>query len=123
MNGIRAAKRSFESTDLPQRLGKHHRDAAKTFYGWHDAWMSSAFQNWNIEKFLPGIHCPLMVIQGEDDAYGTMEQLHAIERQVGGPCELVKLSDCGHTPHKEQPEKTFAEVTRFIHALLEREVA
>ena len=85
--------------------------------------MSSAFQNWNIEKFLPGIRCPLMVIQGEEDAYGTMEQLHAIARQAGGPCELVKLADCGHTPHKEQPEMTFAAVTRFINSLVQREVA
>lgn len=123
MNGIRAARQAFESTDLPQRLAKHHRDAAKTFYGWHDAWMSSAFQHWNIESFLPAIRCPVLAIQGEDDAYGTMAQLDAIARQVAGPCELLKLPDCGHTPHKEQPEKTFAAVTRFVHSLLERQAA
>lgn len=118
MNGIRAARHAFETTDLPQKLGRHHRDPEKTFFGWHDAWMSPGFQQWNIENVLPGIRCPLMAIQGEDDAYGTMAQLDTIAAQVGGPCELIKLADCGHTPHKEQPEKTFAAVTRFVRHLL-----
>ena len=118
MNGIRAALHTFESTDLPQKLGRHHRDAKKMFYGWHDAWMSPEFQRWNIENVLAGIRCPLMAIQGEDDAYGTMAQLDAIARQVSGPCELVKLADCGHTPHKEQRDRTFAAMTRFVKSLL-----
>lgn len=120
MAAIEVARRTFETTDLPQKLGRHHRDPVKTFYGWHDAWMSPEFQQWNIEYVLPGIRCPLMAIQGEQDAYGTMAQLDAIARQVGGPCELVKLADCGHAPHKEQPELTFAAVTRFVGSLLEQ---
>ena len=118
--GIRAAGEAFRNTDLPHKLGKHHRDAAKMFYGWYDVWMSDEFPSWNIEASLPGIKCPVMAIQGEDDAYGTMAQLDAIARQVIGPCELVKLADCGHTPHKEQPEKTLAAVTRFIRSILEK---
>ena len=122
-HGIVAAKEAFETTDLPQKLGKHHRDPAKMFYGWNDVWLSDAFRDWNIEASLPGIRCPVMAIQGEDDAYGTMAQLDAIARQVRGPCELVKLPQCGHTPHKEQPEKTLAAVTRFIQTLLLKEHA
>ena len=121
--GIVAAKEAFESTDLPQKLGKHHRDAGKTFYGWNEVWLSEAFRKWNIEPSLAGIRCPVMAIQGEDDAYGTFVQLDAIARQVSGPCELVKLPSCGHTPHKEQPEKTLAAVTRFIHSILEQDHA
>ncbi len=121
MDGIRAARHAFETTDLPQKLGRHHRNPEKTFFGWHDAWMSPGFQQWNIENVLPGIRCPLMAIQGEDDAYGTMAQLDIIAAQVGGPCELIKLADCGHTPHKEQPEKTFSAVTRFVTDLLARD--
>jgi pimeloyl-ACP methyl ester carboxylesterase len=118
-HGIRAAGDAFKTTDLPQKLAKHHRDPAKMFYGWYDVWMSGDFPKWNIESYLPGIQCPVMAIQGEDDVYGTMAQLDAIARQVSGPCELVKLPECGHTPHKEQPEKTLAAVTRFIHSILE----
>ena len=123
MNGIRTAKQTFDTTDLPQRLGRHHRDVSKTFHGWYDAWMSQPFQDWNIEDVLPGIRCPLMAIQGEQDAYGTMAQLDAIARQVSGPYELVKLTDCGHTPHQEQRDQTLAAMTRFVRSLLAREAA
>ena len=122
-HGIRAAGEAFRTTDLPQKLAKHHRDAAKTFYGWYDVWMSGEFPKWNIEASLSGIRCPVMAIQGEDDAYGTMAQLERIARQVSGPCELVELADCAHTPHKEQPEKTLAAVTRFINQILGKETA
>ncbi len=62
--GITAAKHAFETTDLPQRLARHHRDAGKTFYGWNDVWLAPAFRGWNIESFLPAISCPLLAIQG-----------------------------------------------------------
>lgn len=119
MDGIAAARKAFETTDLPQKLGRHHRDVAKTFHGWHDVWTSPAFREWNIEKYLSGIRCPVLAIQGEDDAYGTMKQLDAIAQQVSGPCELLKLENCGHTPHREQAEKTLAAVTRFINELVD----
>ena len=114
LEGIRAATRAFESTDLLQRLGRYHRDAKRMFRGWSDVWLSPEFREWNIEASLPGICCPVLAIQGADDEYGTMAQLEAIARQVHGPCELLKLAGCGHTPHREQPDVTLAVVQRFI---------
>ena len=37
-----------------------------------------------------------------------MAQLDEIERRVSGPCELLKLEDCGHAPFRDQPEKVVA---------------
>ncbi len=117
--GIREAKQAFESSDLPQKLCKYHRDAAKTFYGWNDVWLSEAFRAWNIEDSLPGIRCPVLAIQGEDDQYGTMAQVEAIARQVNGPCQVVKLAGCGHSPHREQPQATLDAVARFVNRIVE----
>ncbi|MSP97790.1 MAG: alpha/beta hydrolase, partial [Betaproteobacteria bacterium] len=39
--------------------------------------------------------------------------------QAGGPCELLKLPDCGHSPHKDQPEKVLKAVAEFIGKLIE----
>ena len=114
---IVAARRAFETTDLPERLGKHHRDPRRTFYLWNDAWLDPAFRDWNIEEYLPGIRCPLLAIQGEGDEYGSMAQLDAIARQVKGPCELLKLPACGHSPHREQPEAVLASIARFVGGL------
>ena len=112
--GIAAAKRAFETTDLPQKLARYHRDAAKTFYGWNDVWLAPEFRSWNIERFLPGVRCPVLAIQGCGDEYGSMAQLDAIARQAGGPVELLKLEECGHSPHKDQPERVARAVVDFV---------
>lgn len=115
VESIRKAAEAFATTDLAQRLGKYHRDPAKTFHLWADAWLDPEFLHWNIEQYLPGIGSPVMAIQGEDDAYGTMEQLERIRRGVRGPCELVKLAACGHAPFRDQPQATLDALTRFVH--------
>jgi pimeloyl-ACP methyl ester carboxylesterase len=118
LEAIRAAKETFETTDLPAKLGRYHRDARKTFYGWADVWTEDNFKSWDIRQdYLPAIRCPVLAIQGYDDGYGTMAQLDEIARRVSGPCELLKLENCGHTPFRDQPEKTLAAVTRFIDRL------
>jgi pimeloyl-ACP methyl ester carboxylesterase len=115
---IAAAAKAFETTDLAARLGRYHRDARKTFYGWADVWTEESFKSWDIRRdYLPGIRCPVLAIQGETDEGGTMAQVDEIARNVGGPCELLKLPDCGHTPFRDQPEATLAAVSRFIERL------
>lgn len=111
------ARRQFETTDLAQRLGRYHRDPRKSFYLWADVWLDPEFPGWNIEEYLPGVDCPLLVIQGYDDQYGTMAQLDAIARQVRGPCELVKLEGCGHSPFRDQPTASQEAIVRFVDGL------
>ena len=56
----------------------------------------------------------MLAIQGRDDQYGTMAQLRAIALKVKGPCELVELERCGHSPFRDQPEATLEAVSRFV---------
>jgi pimeloyl-ACP methyl ester carboxylesterase len=118
LNAIREAIHAFETTDLPARLARYHRDARRTFFGWADVWSEENFKAWDIRRdYLPAIRCPVLALQGCDDQYGTMAQLDDIARCVSGACELLKLEDCGHSPFRDQPEKTLAAVTRFIDKL------
>lgn len=117
VKSIAEAKIAFETTDLPERLGRHHADAAKTFRGWNDIWLHPDFRSWNIEQYLPRVFCPLLVIQGFDDEYGTMAQLEAIAKQAGGPVELLRLADCRHSPHRDQPEAVLEAIARFVERL------
>jgi pimeloyl-ACP methyl ester carboxylesterase len=116
VESIRKASAAFDSTDLAQRLGRYHRDPHRTFHLWADVWLDPEFLKWNIEQYLPAILCPLLAIQGEDDEYGTLAQLEAIERAVRGPCELVKLAACGHAPFRDQPQAALDALTKFIAA-------
>ena len=114
LKSIEKITSTFETSGLREGLGKYHRDPAKTFYLWSDAWLDPRFRDWNIEEYLPKIRCPVLAIQGDRDEYGTMAQLDAIARQVGGPCALLELEDCGHSPHRDQPEKAVQAVAGFI---------
>ena len=111
---IAEAKTSFETTDLPGKLARHHRDAAPTFWGWNDIWLHPDFRRWNIEEFLPHITCPILAIQGLDDQYGTMAQVQAIARQSGGPVEILSLAECRHSPQRDQPEATVTAIAKFV---------
>jgi len=118
LSSIARASETFERTDLKEKLGRYHRDARKTFYGWADVWLDPEFKGWDIRgDFLPKVRCPVLAIQGYDDEYGTMEQLEEIKRRVAGPCEMVKLERCGHAPFRDQSEVVTAKVAAFVKAL------
>ena len=114
---IAEAKAKFENTNLPEKLARHHREAAQTFWGWNDIWLHPQFRSWNIEEYLPRISCPVLVIQGLDDQYGTMAQVEAIRRQSGGPVEVLVLEDCQHSPQRDQPENVIEAVGKFVAAV------
>ncbi len=115
--GIRDAVEAARTTDLLEKMGRHHNDAPALFSAWADTWLTPPFADWNIEALLPAILCPTLVIQGEADEYGTPEQVHAITRQASGPAEGLLLPDCRHTPHRDQPEAVLDATVRFIRSL------
>ena len=118
IKSIEASKTTYETTDLPAKLARHHADPDSAFWGWNDIWLNPEFRDWNIENLLPLIECPVLAIQGEDDEYGTMAQIDAIGRDVAG-ARLLKLARCGHSPHKDQPQAVIAATGAFIASLSE----
>jgi len=116
---IAAAKAAYETSDLKERLAKRHADVESAFRGWNDIWLHPDFRHWNIEEYLPGIACPILAIQGEQDEYGTMEQIDRIAR-VAARVATLKLGDCGHSAHRDQPQAVIAAVAGFVAALSAR---
>jgi len=81
-------------------------------------WLDPEFVRWDIRHdFLPRIASPVLAIQGYDDEYGTMAQLDDIARRVKGPCELLKLENCGHSPFRDRPDETLPALENFIKKL------
>ena len=111
---IAQAKRRFETSNLPEKLARHHRDAARTFWGWNNIWLHPEFRSWSIEKYLPRISCPILVIQGLDDEYGTQAQVQAIVNQAGGPVETLLLAECRHSPQRDQTDAVLAAIAKFV---------
>jgi pimeloyl-ACP methyl ester carboxylesterase len=109
IGSIREARRSFEMADSPlkRKLARYHTNVDSAFYGWCDVWLSNTFQNFDIRTLLPNITCPVLAVQGEQDAYGTMAQIDEIAQRAP-QTQLLKLANCGHSPHVDQPEAVLA---------------
>jgi len=112
--GSEQARVIFESTDMCERMGRHHNDPAATFWGWNDVWLSDEFRTWNIEDRLPRITAPVLAIQGLDDQYGTIAQLDAIAAGVSGRFERRVLDGVGHSPHTEARTEVVEAITEFV---------
>jgi pimeloyl-ACP methyl ester carboxylesterase len=116
LQSIQAAKVAYETTDLRTRLARHHADVDKTFRGWNDIWLHEDFRTWNIEECLADIRCPILAIQGNEDEYGTFEQIDRIAARAAD-VGICKLSDCRHSPHRDQAEAVIGAAVHFIRQL------
>jgi len=113
IRSIDLARAAYTDTNLRERLSRHHTDVDSAFWGWNRIWLDPEFRAWNIESMLASIRCPVLAIQGEDDEYGTMEQIASIGRAVRG-AKLLALPACRHSPHRDQPEAVLAATRQFI---------
>jgi pimeloyl-ACP methyl ester carboxylesterase len=118
LSGIRQAVLAYQTTNLKERLQKYHGDKTDAvFRAWTETWLAPDFKWWNIESFLPRIVCPVLVIQGEQDEYGSIAQVDGIVRQVRGSAHPFIIPSAGHTPHKEATDIVLECSASFIKNL------
>lgn len=120
IESIERVAADYGTTRLRERLARHHGDNTDSmFRTWSEVWLRPEFREWNIEEYLPAIECPVLVVQGEDDQYGTVKQVDAVVNQVKGPAESLVLRHCGHSPHSERPEEVLEAAARFVRKTLD----
>ena len=118
VDAISQASRAYRETNLRGRLARYHGERVDgAFWGWNQVWRDPSFADWNIETALQDIKVPLLLAQGLDDAYGTMAQLDRIERAVSAPTTRLELSNCGHSPYRDQSDKMLDALTDFVAGL------
>ncbi len=110
---IAQARMAYLQGDLRRSLAKYHDDPDSAFWGWNGIWLDPAFRSWNIDDEIAAIGCPVLAIQGLDDVYGTLEQIHGIARRVP-QTQLLELPACGHSPHRDQPQAVIDAVAAFM---------
>jgi pimeloyl-ACP methyl ester carboxylesterase len=113
LSAIRATRDRFETTDLPARLARHHADPEIAFRNWCDVWLDPAFRSWSLELDAERVTCPVLLIQGADDPYGTLDQLDRIERRVRGSVRRLVVAG-GHSPHRDATGTVVREIARFV---------
>jgi pimeloyl-ACP methyl ester carboxylesterase len=113
LRSIEKAREAYQGGDLRRRLSRWHQNVDAAFWGWNGPWLDPEFRKWNLEEYLPRIRAPILVVQGEQDEYGTRRQVEAIERGAR-QVEVLLLDQCGHSPHRDQPEATLRAMTDFL---------
>jgi pimeloyl-ACP methyl ester carboxylesterase len=122
LTAIAQAKHLYQSDpgatgSLRQRLARHHKDVDNAFWQWNDVWLSDAFRTFDIRAEIRSIAAPLMLVQGMDDEYGSMEQLRTVETASAEVIRLA-LNQCGHSPHRDQPDRLTEAVQCFLAHLV-----
>lgn len=115
---IRRARRSFDSGALRERLKAYHADVDTAFRSWNEPWLHPDFENWDITEALGYIRVPILIVQGENDQYGTLKQIEVARQECFCPVEAVVLPGIRHIPYREAPELTLDAVGEFINRLL-----
>jgi pimeloyl-ACP methyl ester carboxylesterase len=118
IQSIAAAKAAYESGDLRARLARYHADVDGAFHGWNRAWLDPGFRSWRIDEALAHVRVPMLILQGQDDQYGSAAQLALAQADAYCPVETVLLDDCRHAPHLDRPETTLDAVAAFVHRVL-----
>lgn len=114
-SSIAAIADEYRGGQLKRRLERYHgSNVDRAFWGWNRVWLDPAFRSWNIEEYLAEIRVPVLVIQGEDDRYGTLRQVQTVKNTCAGPVRTLMLEDCGHSPHLDQPERTLEATMKFL---------
>lgn len=110
---IEKARVAYLEEDLRQRLAKHHTDPDSAFLAWSRIWLHPPFREWSIEAEIETIRCPVLAVQGLDDEYGSLEQIRGIARRLA-QTQLLELPNCGHAPHRDQPDLLISAASAFV---------
>jgi pimeloyl-ACP methyl ester carboxylesterase len=119
IESILQARMAYETGDLRQRLARWHAHVDNAFKGWNGAWLDPDFRKWDITEFLAYIRVPMLIVQGEDDQYGTVAQIEAAERECYCPVEVALLAGARHSPQREAPEPTLSAIAEFVARVLQ----
>ena len=115
VRSIQEAREAYPKA-IRERLQRYHADVDGAFWQWNDIWLDPSFRGFDIRPDCRRIDAPVLAIQGQDDAYGTMRQIEEIA-PTQGSFRMEQLAGCGHSPHKDRPERTGALVSAFLRLM------
>ena len=115
---IARTRAAFEAGPLRAKLARWHADPDNAFHSWCGPWLDPEFRKWDLTDALAHIRVPILIVQGEDDQYGTMRQIEVAQQECYCPVDVAMLPNTRHAPHREAPEATLRAISDFVNRLL-----
>lgn len=104
---------AYPGSKLQERLAHYHQHPDEVFASWTTWATSLGNEVFPLREFLPRITCPVLVLQGARDEFGTTQQLSALQASIP-TLQHETFSDTGHLPHKEQTDRLLQRVSQFL---------
>jgi pimeloyl-ACP methyl ester carboxylesterase len=114
---IERMREAYQTTRLRDKLAKWHQNPDNAFHGWSGPWLDPAFRRFDITEELAYIRVPVLIVQGEDDQYGTLRQVEVAREECQCPVEAVILPGARHVPHREAVDATLRAIVEFTDRL------
>jgi pimeloyl-ACP methyl ester carboxylesterase len=115
---IARTKAAFETGPLRAKLARWHADPDNAFHSWCGPWLDPEFRKWDLSDELAHIRVPILIVQGEDDQYGTLRQIEVAQEECYCPVDVALLPNTRHAPPRESPEATLRATSEFVNRLL-----
>lgn len=116
LDGIRAAQLRFADSAQRARLARWHPLARADWVldAWMGVWLDPARAGWTLCASLKLVQCPVLVIHGDRDEYGSAAFPQRIAALVRGPVQLQILDDTGHVPLRERKTEVLVLCADFL---------
>jgi pimeloyl-ACP methyl ester carboxylesterase len=115
---IKRAKQEFDTGALREKLARLHADPDMAFHNWCDPWLDPRFRGLDLTDALAHIRVPILIVQGEQDQYGTVRQIEVAQEECYCPVEVALLQQARHAPYREASDETLRVITGFTNRLL-----
>ena len=110
---IESMASAYNGSHLQQRLAQYHQNPDDVFEAWASGVGAMTDGESPFADYLVRISCPVLVLQGANDAFGTKRHLDAILAALP-QAQHESFADTGHLPHREQTEAVLGRVRQFL---------
>lgn len=119
IKGIKEAQTLFQRPEQIERLKKWHGSKATwVLSAWIDVWLSAEFASWSIESHIGKVTCPILVLHGDRDEYGSNAFPEYIAGNAAGESSMIIIKNCGHVPHKEKMDEVINHTRLFLNRII-----
>jgi pimeloyl-ACP methyl ester carboxylesterase len=110
---VQRMRATYAGSRMQSRLALYHRDADAVFSTWADWVINRGQENYFPREVLTRIQCPVLVLQGGKDEFGTTAHMEVLEQTIAA-LEYELIADAGHLPHREQTDLLLRRVNAFL---------
>lgn len=112
--GIKATLKAYKLGKLDGLKKWHGSNYKGVFNAWAHTWLRPSFNLETLKNILPLITVNQLIIQGQNDQYGSADQYLTIADLTNGKSTIF-TPNCGHAPFLENESEVLSKVVPFIN--------